>query len=639
MFARSSKRMAPGVAKLSFLIAPLGLFAGADRARTEPGQLDGRMYPLLIDSGPLDNPTNQTKVVFSHVVDLGPDVAWLRVLFDDVSLPPGSRISVTSLQDGESQQLDLQMLAEWGNGTAFFNGPSVRIELFAAANAKANSLRVATLFAGSLLPRSEPVGASDEGQVATICGTDARVPWNDKTVGRLLPGTARPCTAPPCNDPSSSRIGYCSAFIIDNPSGTTDRFHLSAGHCFDPDGDGPSRGNFCGTAPRTFILQFNVPDSLPTCVIRHPHTNDQFPLNPATLISSDRGAGIDWALFKCGRNGANQTTFERQMAAVALANPVPGAANAYVIGYGLDGANIGANPGDPSPSHVGDNSECGNENVANGQHCDSGTAHAVRNATQQATTGPVNIVTLADGHTEGALLRHIHHTVDTCGANSGSLIRDDFTLRGLGIHTHGGCTSTGGSNAGTPADETGLRGAIDSGSVVTPCCGDGGCGSGENSCTCPTDCSGACCGNAVCEAGETRCTCPADCGASFFCGDAVCCASAGETLCNCPADCPGGFCEDGQCCVGENSANCPQDCGGAPDQDGDGVPDNVDNCPNVFNPGQEDRDGDLCGDACDPEPNNPVVTCIPAMSEWGLLVLGLLTLTAGTLVMRRVAVL
>jgi len=38
--------------------------------------------------------------------------------------------------------------------------------------------------------------------------------------------------------------------------------------------------------------------------------------------------------------------------------------------------------------------------------------------------------------------------------------------------------------------------------------------------------------------------------------------------------------------------------GPEPDTDGDGIPDNVDNCPAVFNPDQEDTDGDGVGDAC-----------------------------------------
>lgn len=41
-----------------------------------------------------------------------------------------------------------------------------------------------------------------------------------------------------------------------------------------------------------------------------------------------------------------------------------------------------------------------------------------------------------------------------------------------------------------------------------------------------------------------------------------------------------------------------------PDSDGDGVPDDADNCPTIVNPEQGDTDRDLIGDACDPYPNN-----------------------------------
>ena len=42
------------------------------------------------------------------------------------------------------------------------------------------------------------------------------------------------------------------------------------------------------------------------------------------------------------------------------------------------------------------------------------------------------------------------------------------------------------------------------------------------------------------------------------------------------------------------------------DTDGDGVPDNVDNCPTVPNPDQSDLDGNGIGDVCDSAPLGPL---------------------------------
>ena len=88
-------------------------------------------------------------------------------------------------------------------------------------------------------------------------------------------------------------------------------------------------------------------------------------------------------------------------------------------------------------------------------------------------------------------------------------------------------------------------------------CGDGYCTGSEDSCSCPSDCSGSCCGNGRCEFGE-ECWCATDCGP--HCGNGSC--DCGETRSSCPSDCS--YCGDGVCDPGETRYTCPSDCGGDP---------------------------------------------------------------------------
>jgi hypothetical protein len=68
----------------------------------------------------------------------------------------------------------------------------------------------------------------------------------------------------------------------------------------------------------------------------------------------------------------------------------------------------------------------------------------------------------------------------------------------------------------------------------------------------------------------------------------------------------GGLCPEGQRCTTTGVCEIPALFDAAidapPDKDQDGIPDMMDNCPDVANPDQANEDGDKFGDACDPCP-------------------------------------
>jgi hypothetical protein len=147
---------------------------------------------------------------------------------------------------------------------------------------------------------------------------------------------------------------------------------------------------------------------------------------------------------------------------------------------------------------------------------------------------------------------------------------------------------------------------------VAPECGDGVCGDGETTATCPADCpaSGPECGDGTCEGPETPATCPADCKTSTpTCGDGIC--DAGETLVNCFGDCFSNPCGDGKCETWEQSF-CPADCGQPPPPCGNGTcgqGENSDNCPADCPPGPATCGSGTCD--VDETPNNCAEDCAP----------------------------
>ncbi len=80
-----------------------------------------------------------------------------------------------------------------------------------------------------------------------------------------------------------------------------------------------------------------------------------------------------------------------------------------------------------------------------------------------------------------------------------------------------------------------------------------------------------------------------------------------EPVADCPPNYPVGDTNQDCRVTCDDTNTCPDDpCPGidpATDRDGDCIPDDTDNCPDVYNPDQENRDGDAFGDACDQCPD------------------------------------
>jgi len=202
------------------------------------------------DSGYVDHHGNAPAVVANFTASQ-PAAVWLRVEFGSCHLPDGSRLRLVSLRDGAVQWFDARSLAEYGHGSAYFNGDAVRIELVAAPGSANNRLIVTAVLHGD--------GASTD---VGICGpTDQRVLSNDPRVGRLG--------------------GCCTMFLLNE-------FVLAtAGHCLGGTGG---------------IVSFNVPLSDPAGNPQYPPPSDQYAFRAGSWAGEANGLGSDWAVVAAVRN-------------------------------------------------------------------------------------------------------------------------------------------------------------------------------------------------------------------------------------------------------------------------------------------------------------------------------------------------
>ena len=176
---------------------------------------------------------------------------------------------------------------------------------------------------------------------------------------------------------------------------------LTAGHCI-------------GAGTQT--VEFNVPASQANGTTVAPAVRDQYPVIAGSIVSANTGVGNDWAIFRVPPNtetGLMPTA--AQGGAFQLSNT---ARSRNRADHRLRRRRSGAAPTQPDPA----------DPCRRPQHNDGGANSAT-----------------------------LRYTADTEGGNSGSpVIVEGGGNVAVGIHTNGGCTATGGSNAGTSFRNQGL---------------------------------------------------------------------------------------------------------------------------------------------------------------------------------------
>ena len=320
--------------------------------------------PVGVDhaSGSHTNGTASRQLVHSHVLAIA-GTPSLRVFFSQLVLGPQDWLDVTSVLDGSHHRITAAEAVKWSNSSAFFNGDTLLLDLWAAPGSTV-SFEVDYLLVG--VP---PAGLD------SLCGVDNRVASTDNRTCRFL---------------NSSGSAACTGWL-----GGPDDCAFSAGHCF----------------PTYYVTaEFNAPSSTSSGALQHPAVQFQYPVDPATISEVASGTGNDWGMCKLLPNNLGQS---------AAAN-----FGWYTLGFFI--------PTTGETTRI----------------TGVGTDDGITNQTLQTDTGPYF-------GTAGTALRY---TVDTTGGNSGSPVIHEATGQAIGIHTHGGC-GTSGYNTGTSLTNAGFLAA------------------------------------------------------------------------------------------------------------------------------------------------------------------------------------
>ena len=191
----------------------------------------------------------------------------------------------------------------------------------------------------------------------------------------------------------------CTGWLINDINGG----FLTAGHCA---GSGTS------------LVEFNVPLSTTSGGLVSSAPQDQYSFDPVSIQRQNGGVGLDWEYFGTLPNTTTGwTAIQVQNTRYTLASaPSSAGVPIRITGYGTVSSPVSPTWNQVQKTHVGTSLTL------------SGTA--------------------------------VRYNTDTTGGNSGSPIYNESTGQAIGIHTHGGCTSTGGNNNGTARQQANLAAAL-----------------------------------------------------------------------------------------------------------------------------------------------------------------------------------
>lgn len=240
-------------------------------------------------------------------------------------------------------------------------------------------------------------GTGDNRVILDFADAGPAVPWGPDTI---------------CGTTDDRVLSYDNRCARNQPTGCTSWMIDDCNHCFLTAGHCASGVN---------VIQFNVPLSTSSGSIQHPPPQHQYSVDPTSKqTNGGQGVGNDWAYFGVFANSNTGLTpyqaYGGQTFALLATPPAVAGQSIRITGYGSTSSPV------------------------------SPTWYLV----QKTHAGPY-------ASFSGTTVRY---STDTTGGNSGSPVILDGTNQTIGIHTHGGCTSTGGSNAGTGSNHTGLRAAL-----------------------------------------------------------------------------------------------------------------------------------------------------------------------------------